>query len=68
MNPHPNATAAAGMTGPSVLIVWLLGRFDILDVSPEVAAVMAGVIISLALLIGRRGFKGLFSMLWRGGD
>lgn len=65
---HPNAATAAGLTGPSVLIVWLLGRLGVVDISPEVAVVLAGVVISVGLLIGKRGIKGMLAMLWRGSD
>jgi hypothetical protein len=63
---HPNAATAAGLTGPSVLVVWLLSRLGIVDVSPEVAVVMGGAVISIGLLVGKRGIKGMLSMLWKG--
>lgn len=66
-NPHPNATTAAGLTGPAVLVVWLFNHFGIVDISPEVAVVIAGGVITIALFVGKRGVKGVLSMLWRGG-
>lgn len=63
---HPNATAAAGSGGLAVLVVWLLGMADV-DVSPEVAAAIAGAIATVVLFIGRRGLRGLLGILWRGG-
>jgi len=65
---HPNAATAAGLTGPSVLVVWLLGKLGLVDITPEIAALLAGAIIAVGLFIGKRGIKGLLSMLWRGAD
>lgn len=48
---HPNATVAFISTGPATLVVWLLGLF--VSVPDEVAATIAGLVISAALLAGR---------------
>jgi hypothetical protein len=66
MSNHPNAAAAAVSTGPAVLIVWVLGLTG-LEIDPLVAAAIAGAVVSAGLLVGRRGVKGLASLVWRGG-
>lgn len=66
MNKHPNATAAVGGGGLGVIVVWALGLAGV-DVPPEVAAAIAGGLAGIVLFIGRRGVKGLASVMWRGG-
>lgn len=63
--PHPNAATAGAATGPTVLIVWLAGHFG-LNVGAEVAVVVAGVVASGALLIGRKGLRGVIRTIWSG--
>lgn len=63
---HPNAAAAGVATGPVVLIVWLAGRYGV-DLNAEQAVVVAGLLTSLVLLVGRKGLRGIIGTLWRGG-
>jgi hypothetical protein len=67
MTAHPNAVAAGASTGPSVFLVWILGYLGV-DVSPEVAVVIAGGIAAATLLVGRKGLRGIARTLWRGSD
>jgi hypothetical protein len=65
MNQHPNATAAGATTAPALLVIWLLGHFGV-SISAEEGAFLVGAAISLNLLVGKRGIKGLIAMIWRG--
>lgn len=62
---HPNALTATGATGPAVLLVWLAGHFGI-DLNAEQATVVTGLLIAAALVVGRRGVKGIAQLVWRG--
>jgi len=64
---HPNAAAAAGGSGLSVFVVWLLGHFHI-DLSAEDGAIVAGAVASIVLYIGRNGVKGVWRRVWDGQD
>ena len=64
---HPNAAVAAGGSGLSVFVVWLLGHFHI-DLSAEDGAIVAGAVASIVLYIGRNGVKGVWRRLWEGQD
>lgn len=67
MKSHPNAVIGGGSgIGGGVLVVWALSLAGV-EVPPEVAAVIAGVIGTAVLFIGHKGFRGLASLLWRGG-
>lgn len=65
-NPHPNATAAGATTVAAVLVVWGLGLLGV-DVSTEVGIAVAGGLTTAILFVGRRGIKGVASIVWRGG-
>lgn len=62
---NPNATTAGGLTGVGVFVVWVLGYAHV-SLSAEDATVLSGAITSGGLWFGRRGFCGLFRLLWRG--
>lgn len=62
---HPNAAAAGTSSGLTVLVVWLLSLAGV-DVSPEVAAALAGAVATVVLLIGRDGIGGVARIVWRG--
>jgi hypothetical protein len=63
---HPNASVAVGSgSGAGALIVWLVGLGGVVMPAP-VGAVIGGGVAGFALLIGRRGIKGLIGILWQG--
>ena len=64
---HPNAAVAAGGSGLSVFVVWLLGHLHV-ALSAEDGAVVAGAVASVALFVGRNGLKGVWKRLWGGQD
>ena len=64
---HPNAKVAAGGSGLSVLVVWVLGHFHV-ALSAEAGAIIAGAVASVALFIGREGIKGAWRRLINGQD
>ncbi|MCK9250334.1 MAG: hypothetical protein M0P31_15345 [Solirubrobacteraceae bacterium] len=47
---HPTGTTAGLATPLAIVIVWLLGQFD-LDMSPEVAAAVAALIVGIPAAI-----------------
>lgn len=65
MSNNPNAAVAAGGSSLSVFVVWLLGHFHV-ALSAEDGAVIAGVVASAALFVGRNGIKGLWNRLVNG--
>lgn len=63
---HPNATVAlTSGAGFGVLAVWLTGYFGI-TLEAEVATVIGGGLAALALVIGKRGLRGLLQIVWSG--
>ena len=63
---HPNATTSlAAGSGVGTLLVYALTAAGV-NLPAEAAAALAGAVGSLALLIGRKGFRGLLRVLWRG--
>lgn len=66
MNPHPNATVAAGGGISAVFIVWLAGHFGI-SLSAEEGAGAATFIAAVLLAIGKDGIAGIAGKLWHGG-
>ena len=62
---HPNAAVAAGGSGLSVFVVWLLGHLHV-ALSAEDGAVVAGAVASVALFVGHNGLKGLWRKIWNG--
>lgn len=63
---HPNASVAVGSgSGPGALVVWIVGLGGVVMPAP-VGAVIGGGVAGFALLIGRRGIKGLIGVLWQG--
>jgi hypothetical protein len=63
--PHPNSTAAAGTSGVGVAVVWLLGHFGV-QVSNELAVVIAGALTTAVLFVGRVGIAGTVQRLLHG--
>ena len=63
---HPNAVVGglAGSAGGAALIE-ILDLFGV-HVTGGTAVWLAGGLTAVALFIGRRGFRGLARMLWRG--
>jgi len=63
---HPNASVAVGSgSGLGALVVWIVGLGGVMMPAP-VGAVIGGGVAGFALLIGRRGIKGLIGFLWQG--
>jgi hypothetical protein len=63
---HPNASVAVGSgSGLGALVVWIVGLGGVVMPAP-VGAVIGGGVAGFALLIGRRGIKGLIGVLWQG--
>lgn len=65
---HPNAAAAAASAWIAAALIYLLGLFGVSVPDPplEVAIGLGGIASALALFIGRRGVRGLVSLIWRG--
>lgn len=65
---HPNAVVGgtAGIGG-GTLVVWLLGLAGV-DMTPEVGALIAGGASTAALLVGRKGVRGIARAVWRGSE
>lgn len=65
---HPNAVVGgtAGIGG-GTLVVWLLGLAGV-EMTPEVGALIAGAASTVALLIGRKGVRGIARAIWRGSE
>lgn len=66
MKNHPNATVAATSGGVGVIIVWLLSLAGV-HMPAEVGAAVSTIAATVALLIGRRGIRGIARIIWRGG-
>jgi hypothetical protein len=63
---HPNAiVAGTSGGGGGVLVVWLLGLAGV-EMTPEIGALIAGALGSAALIVGRKGVRGLARAIWRG--
>lgn len=65
MNGHPNATAAGGTGGLSVLVLYIAERFG-WHVDPLLAAGIATIASAVVLFIGRRGLRGAIAAIWSG--
>lgn len=65
---HPNALIAAGTgIGLGNAIVEILATIGI-EISGNLGATIAGGLAALALLIGRKGIRGIARVFWRGGS
>jgi len=63
---HPNASVAVGSgSGFGALIVWIVGLGGVVMPAP-IGAVIGGGVAGVALLVGRRGIKGLMAVIWQG--
>jgi hypothetical protein len=68
LSSNPNASVALGSgSGIGTLVIWLVGLTGT-AVPPEVGAASGGLIAAVFLFVGRRGIKGAFVDLWRGGS
>ena len=65
MKTNPNAAVAAGGSGLSVFVVWLLGYLHV-ALGAEDGAIIAGAVASIALFVGRNGLKGIAKRIWGG--
>lgn len=63
---HPNASTAGGTSIFAAFIVWAAGHFGIVDLGAEEAVVVAGVLTTVALFIGRRGVVGIWNVVKHG--
>ena len=64
---HPNASLAGGTGGIGVLAVWLLNKYAGASLGPEAGAAITAGLATVALVIGRKGIKGIAGWVWRGG-
>lgn len=64
---HPNATLSGSLTAPVIVVMLILGHFGI-TLAQEQAVAVTGLIITIGLLVGRRGIKGVWRMLMEGSD
>jgi hypothetical protein len=63
---HPNASVALGSgSGLGAFVVWLVGLSGT-SMPAEVGAAVGGIVAATALVIGRRGIKGVIRALWQG--
>lgn len=62
---HPNAAVAGATTGSAVLVIWALGLVGV-GVDGVVGAAIAGALATAALFVGRKGIRGIMSIVWRG--
>jgi hypothetical protein len=62
---HPNANVAAAMIGPAVVLIWLANLVN-LEIPNDVAVVVGGYVIVIALRIGRDGIRGAIRKIWKG--
>lgn len=66
MKTNPNAKVAGGVGLSGILLVAVLGYFNV-DLTAEAGATIAAGMTTSALFIGRNGIVGVFRMIWRGG-
>lgn len=64
-NPHPKATIAGSGSAAGVAIVAILGAFGV-TLDPAVAALIAGAIGPILLLIGQQGLAGIWNTVIHG--
>jgi hypothetical protein len=63
---NPNATVGASGGFLAVFVTWLTGNVFHWTISAEDGAIMATAISAVALLIGRTGLRGLWSLVMNG--
>lgn len=62
---HPNATLSAGSGSVATIIVWGATAVGV-PMDAAAAAAFATMFSAVALLIGRKGLKGVVAGVWRG--
>lgn len=62
---HPNAALSTGSGALATAVVWVATTMG-LPMDAVAGAAFATLIGGAALVIGRRGFKGIFVAIWRG--
>lgn len=65
---HPNAAVSAGGFSLSTLVVWVAGNVLHWSLSAEDGAVVAGLVTTVVLFVGRNGVRGLWRRIWAGQD
>lgn len=63
---NPNATVSAAGTGIAALIVYLLSRFAGVQLGQYYAVLIAGVVSSGILLLGKEGVAGVTRLILHG--
>jgi hypothetical protein len=62
---HPNASLAAGVGTPGGAAIWLAGRFGV-SLSAEDGYYIAVSVVTVGLVVGKRGLLGLWHLLMHG--
>jgi putative flippase GtrA len=64
---HILATGGSGVAGAGVgtLVVWVFSLLGV-ELSPEGAAALAGIVASIFIFIARNGIIGIATMVWNG--
>ena len=63
---HPNASVAFGSgAGIGPIVIWVVGLVHV-QITPEIAAAVGGLVAACFLLIGKRGIKPVIVGLWNG--
>lgn len=67
---HPNAAVGGGLPASLAVILFALrsAGVEVPDPPLEVGVALAGALSGAALLIGRRGIRGILRTLWRGSE
>lgn len=64
---HPNATLSGGTGAFATVVVWFSTNILSMPMDAVTGAAFATVLATGALVIGRKGLKGVLSGMWRGG-
>lgn len=67
---HPNTVVGGGLPGSVAAILYALrlAGVEVPDPPLEVGLVIAAALSAAALLIGRRGIRGIARLFWRGSE
>lgn len=63
---HPNATANVLTSSAAGLVLYVLDRVGVHDLTAADGAAIVAAATSVVLFIGRRGIRGTLSAIWRG--